>query len=53
MRTQRVPKEENMKAMLIAFVAIAVISVGSNMILKQAGFSSQERGSGPAVRLDN
>lgn len=38
--------------MLSAFLAIAVIAVGSNLILGQAGFSSQERGSGPAVRLD-
>ena len=42
-----------MKAMLIAFVAIAVIAVGSNMILGQAGFSSQDRAAGSAVRLDN
>lgn len=41
-----------MKAMLGAFVAIAVISVGSNLILHEAGFSSQERGAGSAVRLD-
>lgn len=42
-----------MKAMLAAFVAIAVISVGSNVVLKQVGFSTQERASGPAVRLDD
>ena len=42
-----------MKVMLIAFVAIAVIAVGSNLILSQAGFSSQERAAGSAVRLDN
>ncbi|UXX84954.1 hypothetical protein [Roseovarius pelagicus] len=42
-----------MKAMLAAIVAIAVIAVGSNMILTKAGFSSQERASGPAVRLGN
>ncbi|MGB3243906.1 MAG: hypothetical protein WBB25_05200 [Sulfitobacter sp.] len=42
-----------MKAMLLAFVAIAVIAVGSNLILKEAGFSSQDRASGPDVRLDN
>lgn len=40
-----------MKAMLIAFVAIAVIAVGANYILGQAGFSSQERTAGSAVRL--
>jgi hypothetical protein len=42
-----------MKAMLIAFVAIAVIAIGSNFILGQAGFSSQDRATGSAVRLDN
>jgi len=42
-----------MKAMLTAFLAIVVISVGSNYVLKQSGFSSQERASGAAVRLDN
>jgi len=42
-----------MKAMLAAFVAIAVIAVGSNLYLSQAGFSSQDRASGAAVRLDN
>ncbi len=42
-----------MKTMYIAFAAIAVIAVGSNLILGQAGFSSQERAAGPAVRLDN
>jgi len=42
-----------MKAMLYAFAAIAVIAIGSNLILNNAGFSSQERGAGDAVRLDN
>ncbi|EBA02459.1 MAG: hypothetical protein P8Q99_09230 [Paracoccaceae bacterium] len=42
-----------MKSMLIAFVAIAVIAVGSNSFLGQAGFSSQEAATGTAVRLDN
>ncbi len=42
-----------MKAMLVAFVAIAVIAVGSNLILGEAGFSSQDRATGAAVRLDN
>lgn len=41
-----------MKAMIVAFVAIAVIAVGSNMILTEVGFSSQDRTAGPAVRLD-
>ncbi|WP_299285570.1 hypothetical protein [uncultured Tateyamaria sp.] len=42
-----------MKAMLLAFVAIGVISVGSYFILGEVGFSSQERGAGAAVRLDD
>jgi hypothetical protein len=41
-----------MKAMLLAVVAIAVIAVGSNLILGQAGFSSKDRAAGPSVRLD-
>lgn len=40
-----------MKAMWTAFFAIAVIAVGSNLVLKEAGFSSQERAAGAAVRL--
>ncbi|MGC1504457.1 MAG: hypothetical protein WA782_10000 [Sulfitobacter sp.] len=42
-----------MKAMLLAFLAVAIISVGANLILEQAGFSSQDRTAGPAVRLGN
>lgn len=42
-----------MKAMLIAFAAIAVIAVGSNLILGQVGFSSQDRAASSAVRLDD
>ena len=42
-----------MKAMLLAFAAVAVIAIGANMFLGQVGFSSQERTAGPAVRLDN
>ena len=41
-----------MKAMLAAFLAIAVIAVGANMYLKGAGFSAEERTAGSAVRLD-
>ena len=41
-----------MKTMLLAFAAIAVIAVGANLFLNQAGFSSQERATGDAVRLD-
>ncbi|KIN70157.1 hypothetical protein Z946_11 [Sulfitobacter noctilucicola] len=42
-----------MKAMIIAFVAVAVIAVGANLILGQVGFSSQDRTAGSAVRLDD
>lgn len=42
-----------MKAMLAAFAAIALIAIGANVILDQVGFSSAERGTGSAVRLDN
>lgn len=41
-----------MKAMLTAFVAIAIIAVGANLVLDNIGFSSQERTAGSAVRLD-
>lgn len=41
-----------MKAMLTAFLAIAVIAVGANYALKNAGFSVADRTSGDAVRLD-
>ena len=42
-----------MKAMFMAFLTIAVIAVGANLVLKQAGFSSQERTLGANVQLDN
>lgn len=42
-----------MKAMLTAFAAIAVIAVGANLILHEAGFSSQDQTASPSVRLDN
>jgi uncharacterized membrane protein len=42
-----------MKAMLAAFAAIIIIAIGSNAILTNAGFSSQERTAGNSVRLDN
>jgi len=41
-----------MKAMLTAFAAIAIIAVGSNVILSNAGFSSADQASGASVRLD-
>lgn len=42
-----------MKAMLTAFAAIALIAVGSNFALSNAGFSSADRSAGPSVRLDD
>lgn len=41
-----------MKAMLTGFVAIAVIAVGANLILQNAGYSAEEQSAGTAVRLD-
>ena len=41
-----------MKAMLAGFAAIAVIAVGANLILENAGFDARDVQSGPAVRLD-
>ena len=42
-----------MKVMMMAFLAIAVIAVGSNFALNEAGFSAADRTSGDAVRLGN
>lgn len=41
-----------MKVMLSAFAAMAIIAVGSNVILGNVGFSAEERTAGSAVRLD-
>lgn len=41
-----------MKAMMFAFLAIAIISVAAWVGLGYAGFSSAEVTSGPSVRLD-
>ncbi len=41
-----------MKAMLLAFVAIAVIAAGAWFTLNESGFSSSERQSASSVRLD-
>ncbi len=41
-----------MKVILAAILAMVVIAVGANQFLGQAGFSSEERTSGTAVRLD-
>lgn len=40
-----------MKAMYLAFLVTALISVGAYFALKEAGFSSAERNAGVAVRL--
>jgi hypothetical protein len=42
-----------MKIMLLAFLATAIIAVGSSFVLKQVGFSSQDRTVSPSVRLDD
>lgn len=42
-----------MKSMLLAFAAIGVIAVGSNLVLNEIGFSSQDRSTGSSVRLSN
>ncbi|MDJ1007074.1 MAG: hypothetical protein QNJ13_04545 [Paracoccaceae bacterium] len=41
-----------MRPMLLAFLAIAVITAGAWYGLERAGFSSSERLSGDAVRLN-
>ncbi len=41
-----------MKAMLLGFAAMIVISVGSYYVLQEIGFSVAARNSGDAVRLD-
>ena len=41
-----------MKAMFLAFAAVAVISVAADQTLQRAGFSAADRTSGPAVRLE-
>ena len=41
-----------MKAMLLAFAAIIVISIGADAALDHIGFSSADRAAGGAVRLN-
>jgi len=41
-----------MKAMMLGFVAIIVISVGSYFVLQGVGLTAQARYSGDAVRLE-
>lgn len=40
-----------MRAMLLGFVAIVIVAVASHMVLRQAGFSSQDQNTGAAVRV--
>lgn len=42
-----------MREIILAFVAMAVISVGSYYTLNELGWSSEEQGSSSSVRLDN
>ncbi|WP_299678509.1 hypothetical protein [uncultured Roseobacter sp.] len=42
-----------MREIVLAFGAMAVISVGASFVLNEAGFTAAEQGSGPAVRLDD
>jgi hypothetical protein len=41
-----------MKVIVLALITMALISVGSSYTLHQMGFSSQDRTTGGAVRLD-
>lgn len=41
-----------MKAMILGFLAIAVIGIGSGFVLERAGFASSDVYSGENVRLD-
>ncbi|WP_264479482.1 hypothetical protein [Roseobacter weihaiensis] len=41
-----------MKEIVLAFAAMALISVGASFALHEVGFSSAEQTSGNAVRLD-
>lgn len=41
-----------MKTMLLAFASVFVIALGANLTLAEIGFSSQDRTSGPSVRID-
>lgn len=41
-----------MKAMMLGFLAIALIALGSNIVLNNAGFSTAEHTASSSVRLD-
>ncbi len=40
-----------MKTMIIAFVAMFALAIGADLALEYAGYSTEERTSGDAVRL--
>ena len=40
-----------MRPMLLSFLAIAVIAVGSDIVMPMLGFSAEEQAAGDAVRL--
>lgn len=42
-----------MKAMIMAFAAIAIITVAANFVLDGMGFSSKDINAGSAVRLSD
>lgn len=42
-----------MREIVLAFLVMAVISVGASYALNEAGFSAAEQGTGSAVRLSN
>jgi len=41
-----------MKAMMMGFAAMVVISVAGYFVLQEVGMSASEKGAGDAVRLD-
>ncbi len=41
-----------MKTMIVAFIAVFVIAIGADYALDFSGFSTEDRTSGDAVRLD-
>ncbi|MDW3225430.1 MAG: hypothetical protein R8G34_21495 [Paracoccaceae bacterium] len=41
-----------MREIILACVAMIVISVGASSVLKEVGFSAADQATGPAVRLD-
>lgn len=50
--TQQRRRRINLKAMFTAFAVIVLVAVGANIILENAGFSTQKGTSSADVRLD-